>query len=158
MGGNGSSIAYKKSKSEQEKRPFVVVGNILDAEVISGTSGNSGVPLEGEVNGIYIKLKKDGEIKDILLYDENGEVYMQLSYHAEANINNGDSKKPIWHGHIWKNGERVKKSIFPLKDRPDLFAVAFKYATRKYPEFIILDTRKRKVLKNGNIYISRRKP
>ncbi len=55
-------------------------------------------------NSVYIKLKKDGKtLHEMRFYDEKGYPFIEIAYHPEPQINNGDRDNCIVHFHLYDN-------------------------------------------------------
>lgn len=76
-------------------------------------------------NSIYAKLKKDGKtLHEMRFYDEKGNPIIEIGYHPEPIINNGNRVTNILHYHIYSGLDRI--NVERMSDHPD---VKEKYST-----------------------------
>ncbi len=77
-------------------------------------------------NSIYAKIKKDGKtLHEMRFYDEKGNPIIEIAYHPEPNINNGDRERNIVHFHLY-NG-LVRSKAYRMDQFPDVKEKYAKY-------------------------------
>ena len=80
----------------------IYVDNI-GSKILEGTSPKShSLPDYAHTsNSVYIKLKYDGKtLHEMCFYNDKGNLIMEIAYHPEPKINNGDRGTSILHFHI----------------------------------------------------------
>ncbi len=79
------------------------------SKILKGTSSKShSLPDYAHTpNSVYVKLKKDGRtLHEMRFYDEKGHPIIEIAYHPEPKINNGNREDSIVHFHIYKGLDR----------------------------------------------------
>ncbi len=73
------------------------------AKVLEGLSGHHSLPeISHSPNSVYVKIKKDGlTLHEMRFFDENSNVYFEIGYHPEPNLNNKDRNENILHFHYY---------------------------------------------------------
>lgn len=91
------------------------------AKVLSGqTKQNHSLPdFSHTPNSVYIKNDNNGVFHEMRFYDENGKAFLEIAYHPEPKINNGDRQTPIWHYHELDTNLKHEDAHF-LDERRDL--------------------------------------
>lgn len=81
-------------------------------KILKGLGNNHSLPeIAHSPNSIYAKLKDDGiTLHEMRFFDENGYPIIEIAYHPEPAINNGDRETDILHFHYF-NGLARKEAI-----------------------------------------------
>lgn len=59
-------------------------------------------------NSVYVKLKSDGKtLHEMRFYNDKGNPIIEIAYHPEPKINNGDRATNIVHFHIYNRLDRA---------------------------------------------------
>lgn len=78
-------------------------------KVLEGTSPRShSLPDYAHTpNSVYVKLKSDGKtLREMRIYGNKGQPIIEIAYHPEPKINNGDREASIVHFHIYNGLDR----------------------------------------------------
>ena len=78
----------------------------------------------------YVKMKKDGKtLHELRVYGSNCLPIIEIAYHPEPNINNGDRQTNIVHFHMYDGlirGDAVKMSDHPeIKEKYAIYLKEF---------------------------------
>lgn len=94
MGGRGSFAAGNNV-------PYIykTAGTIEGVKVLEGISGKHSLPEEAHSANAYIKLNPDGSFHEMRIYNENKYLTLEIAYHPEPTLNNGNRKEKILHVH-----------------------------------------------------------
>lgn len=78
-------------------------------KILIGNGNNHSLPeMAHSPNSIYAKLKDDGKtLHEMRFFDEKGMPIIELAYHPEPNINNGDRDNDILHFHQFDSLTRL---------------------------------------------------
>lgn len=102
MGGRGTFAAGNSVTYTYE-----TVGFIDGIKVLHGLNGKHGLPEEAHSSIAYIKLKPDGTFHEIRIYNREHFAYLEIAYHPEPSVNNGNKRDNVLHYHfIDKNFNR----------------------------------------------------
>lgn len=70
-------------------------------------------------NAVYVKYKKDGKtVHEIRIYDENGKPIIEIAYHPEPKLNNGDRETNIVHFHTFDG--LTRKDAIRIESQPNV--------------------------------------
>ena len=70
-------------------------------------------------NAIYAKMKKDGKtLHEMRFYDEKGNPIIEIAYHPEPNINDGNRETNIVHFHLYDG--LVRSEAYRMEQYPDI--------------------------------------
>lgn len=94
MGGRGTFATGKKVSYS-----YKTVAMINGVKVLEGFSGKHGLPEESHSSSAYIKLNHDGTFKEMRIYDANHYTTIEIAYHPEPKLNNGNRSESILHVH-----------------------------------------------------------
>ena len=86
----------------------IYVDNV-GGKILEGTSPKShSLPDYAHTpNSVYAKLKPDGKtLHEMRFYNDKGNPIIEIAYHPEPKINNGDRETSIVHFHIYKGLDR----------------------------------------------------
>ena len=97
MGGRGSYAAGKNPDFT-----YKTVGSVNGVKVLVGIGTSHGLPVESHGSEAYIKLKPNGTFHEMRIYDKDKYMTLEIGYHPEPNLNNGDMRTPILHAHDLK--------------------------------------------------------
>lgn len=103
MGGRGTFAAGK-----QVPYSYETVGTVEGVKVLRGISGKHGLPEEAHSSAAYIKLKPDGTFHEMRFYDERHYLTMEIAYHPEPNLNDGNRTENILHVHEYRQHDNFK--------------------------------------------------
>lgn len=80
-----------------------------DIKILSGLGDNHSLPdFAHSPNSVYAKMKFDGKtLHEMRIYDKNGNIIIEIAYHPEPNINNGDRQSNIVHFHLYDGLKRL---------------------------------------------------
>lgn len=97
-------------------------------KILKGLRNNHSLPeIAHTPNSIYAKLKDDGvTLHEMRFFDEKGYPFIEMAYHPEPKINNGDRETDILHFHYFDGLTRL-----PAK-RMDLY----KEIKEKYKKYL----------------------
>lgn len=103
MGGRGTFaagniVAYR----------FRTVDTIEGVKVLQGMEGKHGLPEEAHSSSAYIQLKPDGTFHEIRFYDEDHYLVMEIAYHPEPKLNNGNRTENVLHVHEYPQRDNFK--------------------------------------------------
>lgn len=88
---------------------YNTVSYVLDAKVLSGNGNNHSLPdYSHSKNTAYIKLKPDGTLHEIRFYGDNNTPIIEIAFHPEPQLNNGDKKYSVLHYHTFNGLDRSK--------------------------------------------------
>jgi hypothetical protein len=89
-------------------------------KILKGIGNNHSLPdYSHSPNSIYAKLKKDGKtLHEMRFYDKNGNPIIEIGYHPEPIINNGDRVMNILHYHVYSGLDRI--NVERMSDHPDV--------------------------------------
>ncbi len=74
-------------------------------EVLEGIGRNHSMPdYSHSANSVYVIYKK-GAFHAMRVYGEDHKPIIEIAYHPEPIINNGNRKDPIWHMHVYKKND-----------------------------------------------------
>ena len=74
-------------------------------KVIEGFGAHHTMPdYSHSPNAVYV-IRREGKFKALRVYDENNTPIIEIAYHPEAKLNNGNRKDPIWHMRVYKKGD-----------------------------------------------------
>lgn len=110
MGGRGTF-----AKGKNVDFTYETVGTIGNAKILRGLNGLHSLPAEAHSpNAIYIKLKGDGTLHEMRIYDADKYLVKEIAYHREAKLGKGvDKYGNILHIHDYQRDN--------FKDRPARF-------------------------------------
>ncbi len=78
-------------------------------EVLEGIGCNHSMPdYSHSTNSIYIIYRK-GVFHAMRIYGEDHMPVIEIAYHPEPNINQGNRNGPVWHMHVYKKGDLEHK-------------------------------------------------
>ena len=103
MGGRGTFAAGNPAPYS-----YKTVGMIDGVKVLQGISGKHGLPEEAHTSFAYIKLKPDGTFHEMRFYDTNHSLTMEIAYHPEPNLNNGNRTESILHVHEYPQQDNFR--------------------------------------------------
>lgn len=103
MGGRGTFAAGIDTPYN-----YQTVGKIEGIKILEGLGNQHGLPESSHSSMAYIKLKPDGTFHEMRLYNEKHELYMEIGYHPEPSLTNGDREHPMLHYHLYD--ERFSKN------------------------------------------------
>ena len=78
-------------------------------KILNGTSNqyHSLPDYSHSPNAVYAKMKSDGKtLHELRIYDKNGNPIIEIAYHPEPKINNGDRQTNIVHFHMFDGLKR----------------------------------------------------
>ena len=81
----------------------------IGSKILEGTSPKSHSLLDyaHTPNSVYVKLKPDGNtLHEMRFYNDKGNLIIEIAYHPEPKINNGDRETSIVHFHVYKGLDR----------------------------------------------------
>ena len=83
----------------------IYVDNVGGKVLVGTTSKSHSLPdYSHTLNSVYIKLKKDNKtLHAMRFYDEKGHPIIEIAYHPEPKINNGNREESIVHFHLYDN-------------------------------------------------------
>lgn len=88
MGGRGT---FAKGKSVDFT--YETVGTIGNAKILRGLNGKHSLPEEAHSpNAIYIKLRGDGTLHEMRIYDADRYLVQEIAYHREPHMGKGGDK------------------------------------------------------------------
>lgn len=105
MGGRGTFAA-----GNQVAYTYQTIDKIEGVKVLEGISGKHGLPEEAHTSEAYIKLKPDGTFHEMRFYDQDHYLVMEIAYHPEPKLNNGNRSENVLHVH-----EYPKRNDFSLR-------------------------------------------
>lgn len=91
MGGRGTFAAGKNVAYQYE-----TVGSIEGVKVLKGINGKHALPEEAHSSNAYIKLNKNGDFKEMRIYDDKHFAILEIGYHPEKNL----GKDRVLHYHV----------------------------------------------------------
>lgn len=94
MGGRGTFAAGRDVEYTYRK-----VDEIEGVKVLEGLNGKHSLPEEAHSSRAYIKLKPDGTFHEMRIYDADHYLVMEIAYHPEPTLNNGNRQENILHVH-----------------------------------------------------------
>lgn len=97
MGGRGTFAA-----GTEVAYTYQTVGIIEGVKVLQGLNGKHGLPEEAHSGMAYIKLKPDGTFHEMRIYDKDHYLVMEIAYHPEPKLNNGNRTENILHVHEYQ--------------------------------------------------------
>jgi len=102
---------------------------LTGVKILIGYGNNHSLPDYAHTPGsIYAKMKYDGvTLHEMRFYDKNGYPILEIAYHPESAINNGDREHDILHYHTFIGINRNKKA-FRMDEQPDV--------KEKYKEYL----------------------
>ncbi len=110
---------------------YETVGYIEDVKVLKGLNGKHGLPEEAHSSSAYIKLKPDGTFHEMRIYDNEHYLVMEIAYHPEPQLNNGNRKENILHVHDYQRDNfKDRKPRLPKPEEIEKY--------RKYLKGVIL--------------------
>lgn len=106
MGGRGTfargySVAYSYETTEE----------IEGIKVLHGIGGKHGLPEEAHSSEAYIKLKPDGTFHEMRIYDSDHYLILEIAYHPEPAINNGNRVENVLHVHEYRRDNFKDRSV-----------------------------------------------
>lgn len=105
MGGRGT-FAIENSVPYS----YQTVGTIEGVKVLVGVSGKHGLPEEAHSSGAYIKLKPDGTLHEMRIYDKEHYLVKEIAYHPEPALNEGNRQDNVLHIHEYKRDNYKDRS------------------------------------------------
>lgn len=97
MGGRGTFAA-----GTDVAYTYQTVGIIEGVKVLRGLNGKHSLPEEAHSGRAYIKLKPDGTFHEMRIYDKDHYLVMEIAYHPEPKLNNGNRTENILHVHEYQ--------------------------------------------------------
>lgn len=94
MGGRGTYAA-----GNYVDYNYKTVGKIEGVKVLQGIDGKHGLPEEAHSSPAYIQRNPDGTFREIRFYDKAHYLFLEIAYHPEPIINNGNRKDKLLHVH-----------------------------------------------------------
>jgi hypothetical protein len=98
-------------------------------KVLKGTSSKShSLPdFAHTPNSVYVKLKKDGKtLHEMRFYDDKGHPIIEIAYHPEPKINNGNREDSIVHFHLY-DSKLGRNYVYRMYEHPDIKEKYAKY-------------------------------
>lgn len=91
----------------------------LEVKILEGLDNNHSLPDYSHTpNSIYAKLKSDGKtLHEMRFYDEKGNPIIEIAYHPEPNINNGNRENVV-HYHLFDGLNRSEPTL--VKTHPEI--------------------------------------
>lgn len=81
-------------------------------KILIGLHNNHSLPeLSHSPNSIYAKLKNDGTLHEMRFFDSNGYPYIEIAYHPEPKLNNGNRVENVLHFHTFDSLNRNDAQI-----------------------------------------------
>lgn len=116
MGGRGTYAA-----GNNVAYTYNTVAKIDGVKILKGLGRNHDLPMESHTSDMYILLDKDGNFKQLRIYDESHLAKMDIDYHTE----NG---KIELHFHDFLYGPQYKSGMLrePGKTLPDSLLAKYK--------------------------------
>ena len=104
MGGKGTF-------ADGNNVPFTyeTAGQLHGIKILKGLNGKHGLPEESHSSSSYISLYKDGNVKQIRVYDKGHNALIDIEYSVHQ------GKKTL-HAHDYVDGERQKKRELSLDE------------------------------------------
>lgn len=108
MGGRGTYAAGKPAKET-----YKTIGEVNGVKILKGLDkAHHGLPEESKTSWAYIKLKPDGKtMHEMRIYNDCHEAVMDIGYHGERSLNNGNSRTPILHLHEYGKGGDFRQRV-----------------------------------------------
>ena len=97
MGGRGTFAAGNPVPYTYETVDYVNGVKVLKG--MDGT-GKHGLPESSHSSFAYIKLKPDGTLHEMRLYDKDHVLYLEIGYHPEPKLT-GNRVTPVLHYHVY---------------------------------------------------------
>ena len=118
--GTNAGIAFTKQ--------YKTVGTLYDAKILVGIDSRyHGLPeVSRSPNAKYIKLSNDGELRMMRIYDDERYLTLEIGYHPEASINNGNRKDKVLHYHTYNKDFNRSKAV-KLTENNDIYKKYKKY-------------------------------
>lgn len=101
---------------------------VLDAKVLVGQNRAHSLPDYAHTHSsVYIKENSDGSFRELRLYnEESGRLEIEVAFHPEPNINNGNRTTPILHYHLY-NEDLVHGAAHKLESDHPIYERVKKY-------------------------------
>lgn len=103
MGGRGTFAAGKNVDYV-----YKTVDKIEGVKVLKGINGEHSLPETAHSSSAYIKLDRNGNFREMRLYDKNHCLYMEIAYHKEDSLT-GNNQVPILHYHTYDSNFSMSK-------------------------------------------------
>ena len=91
------SVAKNSRITDEEYKTISILPH--DEKVIEGIGSKHSMPdYSHSPNAVYI-IYKEGSFRAMRVYGEDHMPIIEIAYHPEPNLNNGDRQHKIWHMH-----------------------------------------------------------
>lgn len=109
-------------------KQYKTVDTLYDAKILEGINSKyHGLPeVSHSPNAKYIKLSNDGDLRMMRIYDNDRYLTLEIGYHPEASINNGNRKDKVLHYHTYDRDFNRSKAVRLTKNN-DIYKKYKKY-------------------------------
>lgn len=125
LSSRGNFIKNGHAGTSEYKTIFVTENGV---KILEGNGNNHSLPDYAHTpESIYAKMKSDGKtLHELRFYDKSGNPIIEIAYHPEPNINNGDRQTSVVHFHLYKGLIRMPAQL--MSNNPEM--------KRKYAKYL----------------------